>query len=325
MQDVAVREYIEKTLHIKARLLGSVDTGGLPLYLKAGYDLQLIELAGMACLFAAPRDGRNLVALRKQREQLMKHFETECVLYFKEVGNYAQKKMVEEKIPFVVEEKQIYLPFLGVALSKQRERPLTARTITFATQRLLLNALYRRWRKVSQAEVAAEVGVSAMTVTRCFDELEAMKLPLLQKNGRRRYFAWEQGNRSLWEQIRPVLRNPIAREYRLDADPVWGRMKLGGISAVCHYSMLADNPYVTYAVSREQEQQMGFGTMPRTPYGEIPALILQVLRYEVPYPDDNAIDPITAILSLSEEDVSDPRVGAMVGKILEERVYDQRA
>ena len=58
-------------------------------------------------------------------------------------------KMMEEGIPFVIEGKQVFLPFIGYLLGKENERELApVYLISFLTQKMLLMAIYERWNEV---------------------------------------------------------------------------------------------------------------------------------------------------------------------------------
>ena len=57
--------------------------------------------------------------------------------------------MIEEGIPFVIDRKQVFLPFIGYLLSKGNERELApVHLISFLTQKMLLMAIYERWNEV---------------------------------------------------------------------------------------------------------------------------------------------------------------------------------
>jgi len=58
------------------------------------------------------------------------------------------------------------------------------------------------------------------------------------------------------------------------------------------------------------------------PENETPLVIVQVIRYELEYRDAAAIDPLTAILSLTNEEEADPRVEAAIEEILEDCLHD---
>ena len=127
----------------------------------------------------------------------------------------------------------------------------------------------------------------------------------------------DDGNRrALWDAARPFLRNPVAQQYRFEKPFDNASAKLGGISALCHYSMLADNSYTVYAVSKDTAKKMEFGKLPQIPDDETPGIVIQIMRYDIEYHDTLSIDPLTAILSLSDEDLTDPRLEVAIERIL---------
>jgi len=215
------------------------------------------------------------------------------------------------------------MPFLGVALSKKGLREIQKREIlTFASQRLLLTAIYRSWDRRTLTEAANDLGMSKMSITRSFDEIQALGLDLIISERKMRRFIWTYGRRALWERVEPFLRNPVARQFNLSERAELFNAKLGGMSALCHYTMLADNPYPVFAVSRGVSKGLALERLSLLPNEEIPAMIVQVLGYDIEYQDGAAIDPLTAILSLSEEEKNDYRVEAAIETVLEECLHD---
>lgn len=310
--------YIEKTLHCTADESGSARTDTLPLYLKGGYVLHRVRLADIEFLLAKSKETMSLATLRKQREQISKHTGMECVLCMPTASAYARQKMIDEAIPFVILEREVYLPFLGVALAGRAARELPpVEKISYAAQKLLLTAIYGHWSKVTLTEAANALVTAKMTVTRCYDEIEALLPGLIAKTGRNRYFLWERDVRALWDTVLPLLRNPVAKLHSLD-EHLMIDAPLGGMSAICHYSMLADNPYTTYAVTKQEAKGLALDKKPRVPKGEMPASRVQVMQYGIAFADNSAVDPLSAILSLTAEEKSDPRVEAAIDTILEE-------
>ena len=171
-------------------------------------------------------------------------------------------------------------------------------------------------------EAAKAIGMSKMSMTRCFDELQALGLPLVRSEAKFRKFTWEGSRRALWECIHPFLRNPVARQYRLDRQFDIIPAKLGGMSALCHYSMLADESYTVYAVSKAAAKAFEARKLPLIPDGETPYMVIQVMQYELEYGNVLAVDPLTAILLLSNVDKLDPRVEAAIEKVLEDCLCD---
>jgi len=310
--------YIKNTLHLNVDASDYENSDKLPLYLRNGYDFSLLTFHGAQLLLAKPKEQSNLTALRKQVSQLKKLTGFDCVLCLESVRIYTKEKMLSEGIPFIIAEQQIYMPFLGIALSKNgiREIPQTER-LSFSTQKLLLIAIYQDWTRMTLTETANALNVSKMSITRSFDELQSLDLGLVKAEGKTRCFIWEHSRRKLWESVLPFLRNPVAKQFRISEQIELQAARLGGISAVCHYTMLSDNPYTVYAVPRDNAKALELSRLPRLPNGEIPTMIVQVIRYDLEYQSGAAVDPLTAILSLSVEDKADPRVELAIEEILE--------
>jgi len=309
--------YIEKTLNVNANVSAYGKANNLPLYLRNGYDFIVLAILSTQCLLARPKEPANLTALRKQCGQLKKLTGLDCVLCLESARIYTKEKLLSEGIPFIIAGQQIFMPFLGVALSQSGIRDIPSKDqISFCTQKLILTAIYEDWKQTTLTEAATTLGVSKMSVTRCFDELQSLGLHVIKKEGKMRRFAWDGSRMALWESARPFLRRPVAQEYRLAERIEISCAKLGGMSAVCHYSMLADNPYTTYAITKETADGIELAKTRLLPEGEQPFMVLQILKYDLEFRDPTAIDPLTAILSLKDDEAADARVEAAVDEIL---------
>jgi len=89
--------------------------------------------------------------------------------------------------------------------------------------------------------IAAErMGVSKMSITRVFDEIESMKIPVLDKKGKFRRYIQYGTKKEIWEVIEPFLRSPLLKEYDLEQS-LAGNLVKSGISALSEMSMLDDN------------------------------------------------------------------------------------
>ncbi|HBP38953.1 MAG TPA: hypothetical protein DD640_09490, partial [Clostridiales bacterium] len=314
-----MKNYLEKLLHINADLLPFSKISNLPLYLRGGYELNTLRLAGIISLLAKPKGAVTFAALRKHREQLKMLSGMECVLCFETLDTYKKQKMISESIPFIIEGKQVFLPFLGIVLEKEKNHITpTIKKLGISTQRLIITAIYENWTEIQLNEIAKYLNTSKMTISRCLDEMDALALDMTLKAGKTRAFKWSKGKKALWGAVRPLLSNPVCHEYKLDTIIPIQDGVLGGMSAVCHYSMLSDNGYPTYAVTRNDDRLKKYYALPRVPRDEVPAIAIQVMPYMIPYIDKVSVDPLTAILSLTEEENEDPRVENAVNGILEE-------
>jgi len=310
-------------LNLRTEPLDVTRSWNLPLYLQKGYRLQPVRIAGVPCLLAEPLDAPSLAALRKHRDQLTKLTGMESVLRFQQLNAYRKARLVEDGMPFLVGDRQIHLPFLGLALAKERTPPVpSTRPFASATRRFVLSAILLRWTRVTMAEAAERLGVTRMTMSRSFDELDGASIGMTTRRNRERVFIWAQGAKALWEAAQPHLASPVLRTLRIEDPAPLPGATLGGFSALCTYSNLADNRYRTYAAMRKDIAARGWDELPCAHPGEDPGKLIQMLADWVPFGDGTAVDPLTAILSLTSEDRQDPRVEGAIQGILGEVLHD---
>ena len=262
-----------------------------------------------------------LAALRKQQHQLMIYTGLPCVLYMTDMNYYTRDVLLEEGIPFVWEGHQIYLPFIGALLDDHRRQAVTTcAQISYLTQRLLLTALYQGWQKVTVTKASKLLAVSKMSITRCFDELEAFNVPYLTVRSRARSISADTDKKVMWENLQGILRNPVITSYALRKLPE-RNFPLSGLTALAHYSMLDDGEFQVYAITKKDLSAAGITNDILAPFGENPVCIIQELGYQIPFGNGDAVDPLTVVLSISEEEKTDPRVSKAIDEMLEAYVW----
>lgn len=319
-----MKEYIEKILHQDVEIMSYTETGKLPLVYRKSYDLKLMMIGEQNVLLAAPVEKIPLVTLRKQHRQLMVYTGLRCVLYMTDMNYYARDAMLNEGIPFVWEGHQIYLPFMGILLDDHARKPVVARArISYLTQKLLLTALYQGWQKVTVTKAAEILGVSKMSVTRCFDELEAFHVPYLKVQSRVRSITADTDKKAMWENLQGIMRNPVITSFSLQK-PLDRDLPLSGLSALSYYSMLSDEPFPIYGIAKKDLSGAGISNDMLVPAGEEPVCVIQELGYQISFGDETAVDPLTAVLCISEADKDDPRVSMAIVEMLETNVWQKQ-
>lgn len=233
----------------------------------------------------------------------------------------AKDRMIEEGIPFVVENKQIYLPFLGLVLSGEDNRMIKpCEQVSFLTQKLLLISIYEDWKAVSVSEAADKLMVTKTSVTRCYDEIEALELSYVRKKSRSRLFYADDDRREMWENLKKVLRNPILQQFYLKEDMRKKEM-LSGLSALGYYSMLDDNPYPIYAIHKKEIGELLKQNEQIRLQDGMPGCILQEVGYMIEFGDGKAVDPLSLSLMITDYELEDPRIEKAVDEMLEANVW----
>lgn len=320
-----MKNQMERLLHIPCVESEYYDMNLLPLFLKGAYHLKVFNIANLSFLAMSPVERINLATMRKHRKKMMEITCMECAFQFEQISAYTKNKMLEEGIPFILNNKELYLPFLGIAIANNKEEKNPPLQISFLTQKMLITILYKKIFNSSVTEMAKILCVSKMSVTRCFNELDAFQLGLIVDEGKAsRRFYWHGTKLELWELIRPILRNPAIKEYNLDCILPWTLPK-SGMSAISHFSMLTDNPYTTNAITKNEMKKLHLENLPQVPFGEMPITVIQVMGYVYLNEDTEnlVIDPLSAVLSLSVNELNDPRVEGAVKEIMEEIFNDR--
>lgn len=318
-----MREYVEKMLHTRVDSM-PIDASKLPLYLKGLYSLERWTAFDVPFIVARPLESPAVKTMAKHRDALEKALIIPVAFALEEVTSYRAGRMIEAGLPFVVPSKQVYLPFLGIALAAgkghARNRPQpNVETFSPQAQRLALMTIYGNLDAACVTQAAEMLGTTKMSASRAFDELATVDSSLVATEGRRRVLRPGTDKLALWRRLEPHMLSPVAREYRLERMPN-AVLPLGGISALCELSMLQDNPWTTFAATKRQERDLMLASntcQTSVDVPEDPVCVVQVLRYDPVPGSEHVIDPLSAILSLTDDERNDPRVMGQIEDVIE--------
>lgn len=318
---INMKEFLEKSLRQNVIMTENKEVyKKLPLAYRGRYNIFTVEMNGVLWMAIYPKENVGLAMLRRDRAGVEKMIGLNCAIFLDRTTFYIKEKLMEEGIPFVIDGKQVFLPFIGYLLSKENERELPpVHLISFLTQKMLLIAIYERWNEVRVSGAAKRLEVSTKSASRCFDELEYLNVNVLDMKGKSRVINIPDDREQLWQQIESVLRNPVIRRFILRKD-----MKLekkAGISALCEYSLLSDNAYPTYAITKKELKASGVKEEKQaSELEEIGCVVLEV-GYFTDFLGKGLQDPLSVVLSLTEEEQEEERVDISINEMLEEYVW----
>lgn len=318
-----MKDFLEKSLQQNVIMTENKEVyKKLPLAYRGRYNIFTVEMNGVLWMAIHPKENVGLVMLRRDRAGVEKMTGLNCAIFLDRTTFYIKEKLMEEGIPFVIDGKQVFLPFIGYLLSKENERELPpVHLISFLTQKMLLIAIYERWNEVRVSGAAKRLEVSTKSASRCFDELEYLNVNVLGMKGKSRVINIPDDREQLWQQIESVLRNPVIRRFILRKD-----MKLekkAGLSALCEYSLLSDNVYPTYAVTKKELKASGVKEEKQaSELEEIGCVVLEV-GYFTDFLGKGLQDPLSVVLSLTEEEQEEERVDISINEMLEEYVWSR--
>lgn len=325
----AATDYLQETLGIRPVSRPWSGTTKLPYYLQDEFELHELKAADRAILLAVSRRKKHQTpsALRERLEKLKAAASRPVVYVTGALASYERKRLIEQKVPFIVPGNQLYLPDLGIDLREYFRQPPKEAVNSFspATQALLLRALLSKSTQTewNPAAMASEVGYTAMTVSRVVSELTSADIARLDQRGRARWLLMNRDPAETWELIRPRLRTPIKRQF-------WARMPtafdqrnapLAGLSALAYYTQLADPATPVYAVGAEWLRSPAAKNVKETPEAVPGGCQLQVWSYApireigAKNRDQNTVDPLS--LSLSFQGNTDERIDLALEELKE--------
>ncbi len=248
-----VKDYLDKTLALHTQMTPWANVKALPFLLRDRYEFFTLFLMGTKRLLMVAKDKteETPAVVRKHMEMAQQHWDGEVIYVPQIITAFNRTRLIEQRVPFIVPGRQLYLPDLGVALSEHFKKfamtPL--KTYSPATQFILLDALNNGFGEtLNGTTLAKKFNFSPMTSTRVFNELEETGLAAIQTQGRERRLEFNLPKRELWEKAKAYLRDPIKMSqtnYERDLDSR-GYM-VAGLTALSRYSSLAEPEEKTYA------------------------------------------------------------------------------
>ncbi len=303
----AVHAYLHETLGIAPKVRAWAGSGKLPYFLQEAFEVRELKLLDRQILLAIDQraDRPGLANVRGQLDKLRQLAGMPVVYVTRTLASYERKRLIEQKVPFLVPGNQLYLPDLGIDLREYFRKPTGAAqtALSPATQAMLIAVLLRRpWRTEWQpAEVVGELGYTPMTLSRAVKELTAAGIATLRTEGRVRWLHTERTAAETWERARPMLRSPVKRRaWVLPPQKTRPRpLRLAGLSALARFSMLTEPQWPTYAVAQAEWKaatQAGFETLPEP----LPGACEWELWHYSPalVRDSDTVDPLSLTLSL---------------------------
>jgi DNA-binding MarR family transcriptional regulator len=322
---VGLEMYFHETLGVKLTLAPWASEGRMPLFLQDRYRFFQGQVLNLRCLFMADthEQEESPAVIRKHLDQVRAKWDDPVVYVRNRVTAYNRKRLIEHKVPFVVPGTQMYLPLLGIDLREHfRKLRQDKSGLGPAAQAVLIHALLRGPENLGPTVLAKQLGYSIMTMSRALDELDAAELGHTVANGRERRIGFVGPKRELWEKAQPLLHSPVVKRCSIRLSP---NTKLpgprAGLSALAHYSMLAEPKGIAIALGREDWNVLRQNARTQAIMADEPdAVTIELWNYTPSlFAEQGWVDRLSLYLSLRETD--DERVQAALDQMVKEVLW----
>ena len=224
----------------------------LPLYLDL-YEVQPISLDGVKVLFITPRETlSNVKALKKHLEKLQTLSDCFVSLLLNDISEKRKKSFLENHIPFVVTNNQIYLPFMAIYLQEKTKTKIEAISqLTPAAQLVFINFFKQNSRELAVACLAKKLQFSEMTTTRVLRQLVATGLFEIKKGSitnSNLLVTKIKDKKELFNKIEPYLINPVKNFFYIEKEELKNKELMpSGTTYLSMFSMLGREELETWA------------------------------------------------------------------------------
>lgn len=244
-------EYLYKVLGIKATVQRA-EFDHLPNYIAVRYRLQKVSMDGQKVIFLYPKtELEQIEVLKKHIARIQKKENLPVVLVLNELSYRQKEYLLREKIPFIVDGKQIYLPFMSVYLQERCDAEKQPREdLLPSAQLLLLHFIYGGTKELPSSQAAKDLKLTATSISRASRQLEEMGLLQIKKADVQKILLSEDPPEVLFQKAEETLLNPVKRTVYVPKEYIGADMLVSGYSALAEYSMLSAPAVECYATDK---------------------------------------------------------------------------
>lgn len=232
-------EYLKRVLGIEV-IYENKALEHLPNFISTRYDLRRVSLDGQKAVFLYPKTELEQVeTLKKHLERVKKSANCPTVLVLEQITARQKEYLLREKIAFIVDGKQIYLPFMAIYLQERCDAEKNSREeILPSAQMLLLYFIYKGAQELPTSQAAKDLALTPTSISRASKQLEEMGILKARKIGVQKLLLSENSPKELFYRAEKDLLNPVKRMVYVPKNKLETTMLESGYSALAEYSML---------------------------------------------------------------------------------------
>lgn len=286
----------------------------LPNYMLSRYSVRNAYFDKQRVFLLYPKTELDQVSAIKKHIQKLQSFDgIPVVLMLNQITARQREGLIDGGVPFIVENRQCYLPFMGTVLTERCDAEIEPNEkLLPSAQMLLFYYIYGDQKEMYTNTAVEALGVSAMTVTRAARQLEQIGLVQTHKEGVMKVITTAQEWRALFEKAKPYLINPVKKTVYFPKNMVDNTMFLAGDDALSKRTMLNPPRVACYATGTMDFWKQH---VKNTLVDEDGQVALQIWKYD-PHvlTDDGCVDVLS--LATCYMDDGDERVEEAVEEML---------
>lgn len=236
-------EYITEILGVKVKRKIWEESNKLPYFLLDEYMFEAVDLDECKCIFVKPKEELAVInRIKKHLIVIQKICNLPIVFELNTITRQKRKSFIENKVPFVVADKQLYLPFMGVALQENYDSEskaiLKLEKLLPSAQMILFAFIYGKCQPMYLSEIAKRFEFTPMSVSRAAKQLTKSGYIKVRSEGRYKILCSDLTPQDLYEKSKPYFINPIRKTVYINKEQIDKSMFKSGLSALSMLGML---------------------------------------------------------------------------------------
>lgn len=290
----------------------------VPLFLRKTFNFYEIVIFDSKCiLLEVLGDSPSVDTIEKNIKVIRKLTDDKIIIYYKEITRYRRKSLIQNRIPFVIEDGQMFLPFLGLDLKKiSNYSHKEIKVFSESAQLAYMFFLYNKNVVMNVTEFAKETNCTLMTASRVLNELYNAKLInyiIGGKTGRSKEYQ-RISDPEYFEKGLEYIKSPIKKIIYIKNMP--SKSLIAGLEALAESSMLNPPNHKVRAISWDEFNKQNFEIVNNKDIIKDEKLIkLEIWWYDpMRFAGEKHVDNMSLYASLKEE--TDERIEQALEEIL---------
>lgn len=187
---------------------------GMPLFIKDLYNISKYQILDIDFLLVEPKEETiDLSIYDKHMNIITKQYKLPCVIYLEYITPYQRNKLINTGTPFIYQQKQIYMPFLGMFL-EEHFKQITKQNdyLTYNAQFVFLFLYYRQENTpIRFIDITKYLKISKANCTRALSELEQFNIVNIETKGREKYVLLKENKKQSLKNTMHLMRSPLQK------------------------------------------------------------------------------------------------------------------
>lgn len=290
----------------------------LPFFLRELYQFISVEVSGKSCVLLFLISGMiDTSKIQKHFTALSKYTNAHPVLVLSTIRSTQRKRLLENRIAFIVPGTQLYLPFVSMDFREQYPAAIEGNAMfTAIAQAVYVFLFYRARQFWGVFDIAEKIHVSAMSVSRALRCLETAGV--VKKYGATTRVKYQRIDKAdFYIKAQRYLSTPVSKVVYIEEKNLPQMKFLAGEEALAGKTMLSHPARKTFAIDKISFRSIPKENIMQECVVEGHCVRLEVWKYDPGlFATNGFVDELSLLLSFKE--AQDERIGIESERLLGE-------